>query len=122
MSRMTENQIREALVDARAIQTGKELYPDYKDFSPRYHTSEVGECCVRNLGKWVLGAKYFDNRYDGGVYLRKGDTVHGMRLSGQSYSHCRTCGLSRIHASNLLDMGRTWSQSKILSIDGQVVG
>ena len=108
MSRMTESQIREALVDARAIQTADEkLYPDYKDFSPRYYTTEVGQCCITNLGKWILGARY---------------TADGKRLSGQSYSFCRTCGLSRNGASNLLDMGRTWSQSKILSIDGQVVG
>jgi hypothetical protein len=99
MSRMTESQIREALVDAYAIQTdGNYIYPEYKIKSPRYTTYDVGRCCMVNLRKW------------------------NPKVSGQSYAHCRTCGMSRHLTLELTNMGRTFCQAKIASIDGQVVG
>jgi hypothetical protein len=98
MSRMTDSQIREALVDAHSIQTdGNYIYPQYKNKSPRYTTYDVGQCCTRNLGKWLQGW-------------------------GQSYAYCRTCGMCRNMTLELTKMGRTFCQVKILAIDGELVG
>lgn len=105
MSKMTNVQIIEALENAHSIQhDGNYIYPEYKIKSPRYTTFEVGQCCITNLGKWELfGAKY---------------TADGKTLIGQSYHYCRTCHLSRDFAMEITNMGRTFCQAKIISIDG----
>jgi len=107
MSRMTDSQIRDALVDAHSIQTdGNYIYPEYKNKSPRYTTYEVGQCCMINLRKWM-----------------RVQTHHSYypKLSGQSYTHCRTCGMSRNMTLELTNKGRTFCQVKIASIDGVMV-
>lgn len=97
MSRMTDSQIRDALVDAKSIgHDGNYIYPNYRNKSPRYTTYDVGQCCIRNLGKWLQGR-------------------------GQSYAHCRTCGMSRNMTLELKKMERTFCQVKIVSIDGVMV-